>query len=272
MHRRIVVFALALVGLALPAFAILGLGDVVFDPSNFEQAVKSFAQLEQEYAQLVQTYQMVRSQYEQMLWMAKQIPVNMVSRYRAAASPWTTFSATNTYGTTAGWVSGITSGQGVLDGYSAAIEPLGTYGAALGSVPEEQQDALKRGYGTVELTDGANLAGIQTIGQIRANSGAVQTAIQNLENDSLSSDPDMNTEIAALNKINAANMISVRSAQDTNQLLVTLAEEEIIQAKRERDAEARAFHEHIRFMSDGRAIMAAQAANASDAMLAWRMP
>lgn len=272
MHRRTVVFALALLGLALPAFGILGLGDVVFDPSNFEQAVKSFAQLEQEYAQLVQTYQMIRSQYDQMMWMAKQVPVNMASRYRAPVSLWATSSATNTYGTTVGWTSGITTGQGVSDGYSAAIEPLGTYGAALGNVPADQQTALKTGYATVELTDGANLAGIQTVGQIRANSNAVETAIQNLENDSLSSDPDMNTEIAVLNKINAANVVGLRNAQDTNKLLVTVAEEEIIQAKRQRDAEARAFNEHIQFVTDGRAMMAAQAANASDSMLAWRMP
>jgi hypothetical protein len=36
--------------------------------------VQQLAQLERQYAQLVQTYQMVRSQYNQMLWMARQIP------------------------------------------------------------------------------------------------------------------------------------------------------------------------------------------------------
>jgi len=272
MHRRSVVFGLALVGLAVPAFAILGLGDIVFDPNNFEQAIKEFAQLEQEYAQLVQTYQMVRSQYEQMVWMAKQVPVTMASRYRAIATPWTTSSATNTYGTTAAWVNGINTGQAVSEGYSAATEPLETYGSALANVPDDQQAALKSAYGTVELTDGANLAGIQTIGQIRGSSAATDAAIENLENDSLSSDPNMNTEIAVLNKINAANMIHVRGTQDTNKLLATLAEEQIIHAKRERDAEAKAFNNHIRFMTEGRAVMAAQAANASDAMLAWRMP
>ena len=272
MHRRSVVFGLALLALAVPAFGILGLGDVVFDPTNFGQAVKEFAQLEQEYAELVQTYQMVRSQYEQMVWMARQIPVNMASRYRALASPWTSSSAGNTYGTTAGWVNGINTGQGVSEGYNAAVQPLENYGSALADLAPDQQDSVKRGYGTLELTDGANLAGMQTIGDIRGNSAGVEAAIQNLENDSLSADPNMNTEIAVLNKINAANIVSLRSAQDSNKLLVTLAEEQIIQAKRERDAEAKAFNDHIQFVTDGRAMMAAQAANASDAMLAWRMP
>ena len=62
---------------AAPAFAILGLGDIVFDPSNFEEAVQQLLQMEQQYVQLVQTYQMVRNQYEHLRAMAQQVPVNM---------------------------------------------------------------------------------------------------------------------------------------------------------------------------------------------------
>jgi type IV secretion system protein TrbJ len=272
MRRRIVVFALSLVAFAVPAFAIFGLGDIVFDPSNFEEAVQQLFRLEQQYAQLVQTYQMVRSQYEQMIWMAKQVPVNMAARYRMLRPPWRLSTATDTYGTTTGWTSGINTGAAVSQGYSTAVHPLESYGSAFGNIPSDQQDRIKTDYATVELTDGANVAGIDAIGHLRGNAAAVETAIQNLENDSLSPDPAMNTEIAVLNKINAANVINVRSVQDTNQLLITLAEEQIIQAKRQRDAEAKAFNDHIRFVSEGRAIMAAQAANASDAMLSWRMP
>src|SRR5207247_10573297 len=110
------------------------------------------------------------------------------------------------------------------------------------------------------------------VGRLRANSRAVELAIQGLEDDSLSSDPDMNTEIAVLNKINAAGLITIRNTQDTNKLLVALAEQQIVDAKRKRDAEAQAINNHIRFVSDGKAAMAAQGAGASEAMLAWRMP
>jgi len=100
----------------------------------------------------------------------------------------------------------------------------------------------------------------------------VETSIQNLENDSLSSDPDMNTEIAVLNKINAAHLITVRNTQDANKLLVALAEQQIIDAKRTRDAETQAINNHIRFMAEGQAAMASQTSGASAAMLAWQMP
>src|SRR3989442_1321323 len=101
---RLFVIALILARLARPAFAILGIGDIVFDPSNYAQAVQQLLQLEQQYAQLVQTYQVIRSQYEQLVWMAKRVPVNMAARYRALATPWRGSAATDAYGTTGAWV------------------------------------------------------------------------------------------------------------------------------------------------------------------------
>src|SRR6266581_8102664 len=85
--------------LAQPAFAIFGFGDIVFDPSNYAEAIQQLLQMEQQYAQLVQTYQTVRSQYDHLVWMAKRVPVNMAARYKAVSTPWRTSSAANTYGT-----------------------------------------------------------------------------------------------------------------------------------------------------------------------------
>ena len=171
-----------------------------------------------------------------------------------------------------GLVSGINTGVDVASGYSEATQTLANYGAALGDIPADQLQRVKSNYATVELTDGANLQAMETIGRLRANTPLVEQAIQGLEEDSLSPDPDMNTGIAVLNKINAANLIAIRNSQDANKLLVALTEEQIIQAKRTRDAEAQAINNHIRFMAQGKAVMAAQAAGASDAMRAWRMP
>ena len=264
--------ALVVTTLACPAFAIFGIGDIVFDPSNYAEAIQQLLQMEQQYAQLVQTYHTVRSQYDHLVWMAKRVPVNMAARYRAASTPWRTSSAANTYGTAGGWIGGINTGVDVASGYSEATQTLANYGAALGNIPADQLQRVKSNYATVELTDGANLQAMETIGSLRANTPWVERAIQGLEEDSLSPEPDMNTEIAVLNKINAANLIAIRNSQDANKLLVALTEEQIIQAKRTRDAEAQAINNHIRFVAEGKAVMAAQAAGASDAMRAWRMP
>src|SRR2546422_4751427 len=161
MNRRIVVFVVAALTLAAPTFAILGVGDIVFDPSNFEEAVQQLLQLQQQYGQLVQTYQMIRSQYQHMVYMAKRVPVSMAFRYRALATPWRNSSATNTYGITAGWTAGINTGLDVSGGYAAATQPLRNYGSALRNIPGDQVERVKTSYATVELTDGANRTGIQ---------------------------------------------------------------------------------------------------------------
>ena len=270
--RRPLVLAWLLAALAAPAFAIFGLGDIVFDPTNFEEAVQQLLQLEQQYAQLVQTYRMLQNQYQQMLWMAQEVPVAMAARYRALATLWRPSSAADIYGNTATWIAGINTGLDTAVGYAAATRTLDAYGAGFDGLPPEQRAKLKTDYATVELTDGANLAAMQTIGQMRGNAPAVESTIQNLEADSLSYDPSMNTEIAVLNKINAANVIALRNQQDANKLLVALAESQVIQANRQRDAEARAFNAHIQFVAQGQAVMSAQASGASSAMLAWRMP
>lgn len=269
-HRTLVVCLAVLI--ASPALAIFGLGDIVFDPTNWAESIQQLAQMEQQYEQLVRTYETVRNQYEHMRRMAQPVPVNMNARYRVLATPWRTSTATDLYGTTGGWVSGINTGQGVASGYWRAVQRLVDYGGALGRVPADQLDRVKTSYSTVELTDGSNQHTIETLGRIRTSAPAVERAIQGLEDDSLSTDPNMNTEIAVLNKINAAGVIALRSAQDTNKLLVALSEAQVIEAKRKRDAEAQAINTHIRFMTEAKAAMDAQAAGASAAMLAWRMP
>lgn len=269
--KKVVVILLS-TALGTPALAFLGFGDIVFDPSNYQQAVQQLLQMQQQYAQLVQTYGLIKTQYDHMVWMAKRVPVNMAARYRALVTPWKNSSASDLYGTTGGWITGINTGWGVEPGYRQATQPLGVYGHALANIPSAQIDRVKTSYATVELTDGANLHGMETIGRLRANAAAVERVIQDLESDSLSSAPDMNTEIAVLNKINAANLLAVRNTQDSNKILVALAESAIVEAKRKRDTEAQAINNHIRFMYEGRAAMSAQSSGASAAMLAWRMP
>jgi conjugal transfer/entry exclusion protein len=81
----------ALAGIAVffvsPARAILGLGDVVFDPSNYAQAIKSFIQLQQQYAQLIVDVDYAVRRHDQMPRMAKTLPVNIRAHYRTAITP-----------------------------------------------------------------------------------------------------------------------------------------------------------------------------------------
>ena len=93
---------------------------------------------------------------------------------------------------------------------------------------------LKQAYGLEELSDGSTINGMATIGQLRNNSQQLELHIKQLKDDSLSSAPDLNTQIAVLNKINASNILLVRTMQDTNKLLASLLEQQLVTTERNR--------------------------------------
>jgi hypothetical protein len=223
-------------------------GGIVYDPTNFHNAVLRYYQLRMQLAQLQQTYQQVLNQYNLAVQMATSIK-NMPARYKAYFSRWRYLThVPDVYHNTGTWVNAVNTGSlpSVLAGYQRATTSLQTYSPSeiAAMSPEERQRATAA-YATVELADGANTNSMETIGNIRADAAAVQNQIGNLESDSLSNNPSLNTEVGVLNKINAANVLVLRSLQDSNNLRLAALEQQVIQSKRERDASAIAIDSDI---------------------------
>src|SRR5262249_3090681 len=135
--------------------------------------------------------------------------------------------------------------------------------------PEEQQKVSSL-YATAELADASNGHGLETVGMLRGNAPAVDQAIRGLEADSLSLDPAMNTEIAVLNKINAASIASLRSTRDTNRLLLSTLEEQVVESKRRRDAEASNFNAAIARLQNGAQAKAENVSGITESLQAFR--
>src|SRR5689334_6250544 len=132
-------FAIAVLSIGLtsfPAFAVFGIGDIVFDPSAYGELVEQLTQLEQQYSQLVKTYTMVTNQYNQMVSNAKWIVSK--ARWRAMLTPWTHPTATNTYGTTGGWIGAVNNGFAALAGYNQAVTRLNSYSSVWGTIGSAQ--------------------------------------------------------------------------------------------------------------------------------------
>jgi hypothetical protein len=127
-------------------------------------------------------------------------------------------------------------------------------------------------YATVELADGANTTAMATIGSIRGNAQNIQTQIGNLEQDSLSNDPDLNTEVAVLNKINAAGVLTIRTLQDSNKLLSSLLEEQTILAKQQREATTNTINTDIQRQASLAGNMAQVTGTITDSLQNFRMP
>ena len=238
--------ALAMATASSIANAQFGSG-IVYDPTNFKNAVLRYRQLRMQLAQLQDTYNEIVNQYNLAVRMAKNIP-NMPTRYLASWSPWRYASAQDLYGNTTTWVNGVNSGVvgTVLNGYQKATNTLQTYAPALlSAMPSEDRQRALANAATVELADGAAQNAMETVGAIRANALATTNTISNIQNDSLSDDPNLNTEVSVLNKVNATNVLALQNAQDTNKLLVAVLEQQTILAKHLRDAEVSAANADI---------------------------
>jgi hypothetical protein len=233
----ILLIAVAMVLAHETAQAQFGLG-VVYDPTNYANAVLRYSQLVQQLSQLRATYGQILNQYNLALQMSRNLP-NMASRYTATWAPWRYAKAQDAYGNTSAWVSGINSGilPTVLTGYQRASNTFLTYSPELlSSMPPSELQRVQSDAATVQLVDGAAQNAMQMIGNIRANAVGTSNTIRNIQNDSLSSNPNLNSEVSVLNKVNATNVLALENAQDTNKLLVALLEQQTILAKQARDS------------------------------------
>ncbi len=243
--RKKFLVCLVVLGLCIgTASAQLGSG-IVYDPTNFHNAVLRYQQLQQHLLQLQKTYTQIVTAYNLALRMSRNLH-NMPARYRAQFSNWRNVSATNTYGNTSGWLGGVNADLNTINGYLRATTQLGLYNqSALASMPDHEQARVKSQYASIELADGTNMNALSTIGAIRGNATALEARINNLEQDSLSDESDLNSEVEVLNKINATNVLTLRSIQDSNKLLASLLEQQTIAAKQQRDSTTNSINTEI---------------------------
>src|SRR5580658_10478574 len=187
MKRKILICLLVL-GLGVSsATAQLGSG-VVFDPTNFHNALLRYYQLQQHLIQLQKSYTQITNHLNVALRMA-QFVKNMPARYRAIFSQWRNVTSLNTFGNTGSWISGINSGllPNINTGYQQATTQLLPYSAAhLSGMDPFELDRVESQYASVQLADGANVNSMATIGSIRGTAQDIQTQIGNLEQDSFS--------------------------------------------------------------------------------------
>jgi hypothetical protein len=233
---RLFVVAVSLA--VLSGFAQGQFGGVVFDPTNYHQALLRYAELIAHLNQLRATYAQIVTAYQLAQRMSQGLS-NMRLRYATSWSPWGVGSAQNTYGNTGPWINGINTGDlsTILTGFAEASSALSAYSPALlAAMPPAEARRIQSDLATIELIDGAAQNAMSTIGGIRSRALETTNSISNLQNDSFSGDPGLNSEVGVLNKVNATNVLSLQNAQDTNKLLVAILEQQTILSKQLRDS------------------------------------
>jgi hypothetical protein len=245
--KRSILACILVLGLTVgTATAQLGNG-VVFDPTNYHNALLRYYQLQQHLLELQKSYAKITGQLNLALQMA-QFVKNMPARYKALFSQWRKVTSLNSFGNTVSWINGINTGvlPNINTGYLKSTTQLSPYSSyELSGMDPTELDRVQSQYASVELADGANINAMATIGGIRGSADDVQTQIGNLEDDSFSGDPSLNSEVSVLNKINASGVLTLRTLQDSNKLLASLLELETILAKQQRDQTTNAINTDI---------------------------
>jgi len=273
MKTKIPAVVLVLILCVGTASAQFGSG-IVYDPTNYQNALLRYYQLQQHLIQLQQNVAKVTAHLNLALQMAQFIK-NMPARYRAVFSQWRNVTSLNTFGNTSSWISGINSGllPNINLGYQRSTTQLLPYSPdELSGMNASELSRVQSQYASVELADGANMNAMATIGSIRGNADSVQTQIANLEQDSFSDDPGLNTEVSVLNKINAAGVLTLRTLQDSNKLLASLLEQQTILAKQQREVTTNTINAEIERQASLAGNMAQVTSTMTDSLQNFRMP
>src|SRR5713101_489007 len=273
MKRKVLVFVLVM-GLAVgAASAQLGSG-IVYDPTNYHNALLRYYQLQQHLLQLQKSYAKITNQLNLAMQMAQFIR-NMPARYRALFSQWRNVTSLNSFGNTVSWINGINTGvlPNINTGYQKSTTQLLPYSTDhLSGMDPFELERVQSQYASVQLVDGANVNAMSTIGSIRGSAQNIQTQIGNLEQDSFSSDSGLNSEVSVLNKINAAGVLTLRTLQDSNKLLASLLEQQTIVAKQQRDATTNSINADISRQASLAANVSQVTSTITDSLQTFRMP
>ncbi len=273
MKRKILILMLVAGMCVGTASAQLGSG-VVFDPTNFHNALLRYYQLQQHLIQLQKSYTQITNHLNVALRMAQFIK-NMPARYRALFSQWRNVTSLNSFGNTASWISGINTGllPNINTGYQKSTTQLLPYSSDhLSGMDPFELERVQSQYASVELTDGANMNAMATIGSIRGSAQDIQTQIGNLEQDSFSGDSGLNSEVSVLNKINASGVLTLRTVQDSNKILASLLEMQTILAKQQRESMTNAINADIQRQANFSGNMAQVTGTLTNSIQTFRMP
>jgi hypothetical protein len=230
MNRTLRLTVITTTAIALAANAVTA-QFVVYDPTNYAQAIVRYAQLVQQY----------RFWVEQ----ARRLPVDMATRYRVPAVRWHTHDPGGVYQYARAILAALNAGDSTGTGYNRSVERLEALDDVLSQLPSGLQRRLATRYGTIQLADSVNTTSINQLGRLRDNGTLMMTAIANMESDAAAGSDQFHTHTALLNKINGAGVLGLRINETASQLQLHILEQLLVQNKRSRDAETQAMDAHL---------------------------
>ena len=201
-----------------PAHAIFGLGDLVFDPTNYEEAVSELEQDILMVNQAIQTYQLLQSE------------LRMITQ-----RPWQTFATA--LGTIAVEDLGPQAGpaaQALASAANGLADPRPAWSGAVMAIPMDTLNPVLSALAStsippntagVQLTDAFATDSLRTLGTYRQNQVQLTASIAALQTAQQSIDPADNTPIAQANITNGILLQVLKLQQSAASFNAVIAEQ-----------------------------------------------
>lgn len=228
-----VALVLPLVPFKVQAQFLPGIPTIVFDPSSYGQMVEVaqsdlslLAKAIDEVAILGQLYTNALQLYNLSMFMTQEL---RAKNFTGAFSIATLAFPTNMSGQTGAWGPAVNGGINPAGGWGGATIPLQPNPYLLAG------DPMISHFASAEIYNGAGIAAIQALGQVRAAQTLFQTSAQTCEDNSMSFDPLDNTQIAQLNMGNGCQSLMLRQSQSSMALQSAQLDLTLAQAKMTND-------------------------------------
>ena len=222
-RNRVIVATVAFLCVATPSFALFGLGDIVFDPTNYAELItqattayshyKAFISNVQHFT-LKQSWQTAKNQLEH-------VPFKSV------------------FGETAGFDVALTTNNQLAAqaAWGNATEQVNS-GATTYLASQPVGGTARSQLATVEAMDATSPACMNAVGAYRAAVASNASAEQDLQSNQLDGDDDTNSEVQQLNLVNAAQAQQLVEMKQQGMLHACLAQQMAVSNMQQRNAAA----------------------------------
>lgn len=197
---------------------------VVYDPSNYAQAVAQVTNLVRQYAWMVNQ--------------ARRIPIDMLARYHGHSLEWTFHDPRAGYLYAQRLLEALNVGDRRGVAYRERIDPLDLPTDVLARMPASMQRRLINAYAAIELADSVSALTVDQMGEMRIDGPHNTQVAKDMEKDAVSTLDSYHTQTALLNKINTAAVLGLRIQDHTGRVLMSTLEQMLVTNQRQRDAEA----------------------------------
>lgn len=208
---------------ATPAFALFGLGDIVFDPTSYASLVSQLTQLKTQYTMLKNnlTHFSLKTQWQTALTSMEHVNVR------------------NQFGETNGMTSALNTNSptAAQTAWGNATAPVSSSASAYLASQAPNSDGRSQ-LALIEASDAASPDCINAVGAYRSARDANASAVSKLQTEQMDSDDDSNTEVQQLNLLNASQAQHLVELQAQGVIHACLAQQMAIQNMQTRNAAA----------------------------------